>query len=653
VPAWGAVSGYEARCPSCGAPVVFRLGATLLKVCDHCGVAVARKGANLATYGRVAELIPTPSVLALGVGGRYSGAPSFTLVGRLQLDYGAGTWDEWLMAFDGDRWAWLSEAQGRFHYMGLAALPPSPEFEDLRVGHTLDLGPPGTFVVTEVREARFMTAAGELPFDVRPGSLLRYADLSGPGGQLATLDYGTGSTAEALYVGRQVTLEELGVSGLPHEEDRRKKTTGQNLSCPQCGGPLEIRAPDQAQRVACPYCGSMLDATRDLAVLEALARVDVQPRIPLGSKGRLQGREWAVIGFLERSVTVEGVRYPWQEYLLYEARHGFRWLVESKGHWSFVEPISAADVQRQGDDRARYDSKVFRHFQGGEATVDVALGEFYWAVARGDRVSSQDYVCPPLMLSSEADDQEINWSLGHYTPPADIWKAFGLVGGPPAPEGVAPHQPSPYAGKVWPVFSLALLATVMLFVVYLGIAFSGGRVVHKQSVTIPSGVQPASPEAALFTDRFFVQEQGNLEVAVNAPVSNTWLYLDGALINEETGAVDEFDMEVSYYYGSDSDGAWSEGSNQARAYIAAVPPGRYLLRLGPQWEAGRPAPSYQLQVKSRVPRLYQLGLATAALFAWPLLLGWRSMRFEAARWSESDHVSTGGGDDDSGGNGDD
>jgi hypothetical protein len=641
------VSGYQASCPSCGAPVVFQLGATLLKVCEHCGVAVARKGANLAAYGKVAELIPTPSVLALGAHGGYEGAPPFSLIGRLQLDYGEGTWDEWLMAFGGDSFAWLSEAQGRFHYMGLAALPPSPEFEDLRVGQTLDLGPPGTFVVTEVREARFMTAAGELPFDVEPGSLLRYADLSGPGGQLATLDYGTGSTAEALYVGRRVTLDELGLSGLPEEEDRRKRTSAQNLSCPQCGGPIEIHAPDQAQRVACPYCGSLLDATKDLAVLEAMARVEVQPRIPLGTKGRLHGGEWTIIGFLERSVTFEGVRYPWQEYLLYEPRHGFRWLVESKGHWSFVEAISAGDVLRYGVDRMRYGDQVFRHFQGGQAKVDVVLGEFYWAVARGDEVSSQDYVCPPLMLSSEGDEKEINWSLGTYTPPNEVWKGFNLVGGPPAPEGVAPHQPSPYTGKVKAIWSLALLAAAALVFLYIGIAVSGGRVVHKQSVTIPPNIAPASPEAALFTDRFFVQEEGNLEVTVKAPVSNTWLYLDGALINEETGAVDDFDLEVSYYYGTDSDGAWSEGSTEARTYVASVPPGRYVMRLGPQWEAGKPPPSYDLRVRSRVPRFYQLVLAMLALFVWPVVVGWRSMRFEGRRWAESDHApGSGGGDDD-------
>jgi hypothetical protein len=71
-----------------------------------------------------------------------------------------------------------------------------------------------------------------------------------------------------------------------------------------------------------------------------------------------------------------------------------------------------------------------------------------------------------------------------------------------------------------------------------------------------------------------------------------------------------------------------------------VPPGRYLLRLAPQWEARPPVSGYDLVVRSRVPRLYQVVLATLALLLWPVLISWRAFRFEAERWSESDHPWT-------------
>ena len=637
------MAGYEGSCPSCGAGIVFELGSSLLKVCEHCGVAVARKGADLAAYGRVASLIPTPSVLKLGLEGGYSGAPPFKLVGRLQLDYGAGTWDEWLMGFGNGSSAWLSESQGRFHYLGELPLPPVPGFQELSVGATLDLGPPGSFVVAEVRQARFMTAQGELPFDIAPGSLLNYADLSGPDGQFATLDYGTGAGAQALYVGREVALEDIGLRGVP-EEERHRAAKGAALSCPQCGGPLELKAPDLTQRVACPYCGSLLDATKDLAVLEALARPQIKPLIPLGSKGQLRGVEWDLIGFMERSVTVEGVRYPWHEYLLYEAKHGFRWLVEAKGHWSFVEPIRPGEV-RHTSSVIRHGGRTYSHFQSGTARVDHVLGEFYWAVASGDRAETADYVSPPHALSSERSDAELNWSLGTYTEPQEIWSAFHVKGSPPSRVGVGMNQPSPFAGQVGKVWSQALLGVASVFLIYVILAIVGGKAIHAQSVTIPGSVASGSPEAAAFLGPIDVPRSGNLRFQVRSAVNNSWLYLDGALINDATGAVDEFDENLEYYYGTDSDGAWSEGSQTATAYVGHVPAGRYTLRLAPQWEAGHPPPSYQIEIRSRVPRFYQAMLAILALLAWPIALSWRRMRFEAARWSESDHPWTSSSDD--------
>jgi hypothetical protein len=630
------MTGYQGSCPSCGATVEFRLGASLLKVCDHCGCAVARKGADLASYGQVAALIPTSSVLKLGMEGRYPDGPSFTLAGRLQLDYGAGTWDEWMVGFDNDSWVWLSEAQGRFHYMMEVPLPAVPSFDRMRAGETVDLGDAGAFVVSEVREARFMTASGELPFDVAPGSLLRYADLAGPNGSLGTLDYGTGNEAEAVYVGREVTPAELGLK--IDDEDLAKRAEGKSLSCTQCGGPLEIKAPDQTQRVACPYCGSLLDATGSFAVLEALNRPGLKPAVPLATEGTLRGVKWSVIGAMERSVTVEGERYPWREYLLYEPRHGFRWLVESKGHWSFVETVSAGDVR--GRARPRYKGVPFDHFQAGVVVVDHVIGEFYWAVARGDKSQTSDYIAPPQMLSvelaGERGSEEETWTLGTYVEPEEIEQAFNVKGKLPRREGVAPQQPSPWTGRVRKLWTAALLAAVGMFFLYVVLLFTSRSVFHQQMTLAPGAVSGA-PESAVFTDPFVIDRRGNLEVKVAAPVNNSWIYLDGALINEETGSLDEFDVEVSYYSGSDSDGSWSEGGKTGSASIPAVTPGRYVMRLSPQWQAGLQPTGYEVDVRSRVPRFGQLFWAVLLLLVWPILAWWRSFRFNAARWAESDH----------------
>jgi hypothetical protein len=269
--------------------------------------------------------------------------------------------------------------------------------------------------------------------------------------------------------------------------------------------------------------------------------------------------------------------------------------------------------------------------------VDAVLGEFYWAVAVGDEAETSDFVSPPHMLSLEQSGEEINWSHGTYRAGREIWEAFRLPGGPPRPEGIAPQEPSPFAARVKETWSSALLGLGLLWVLYIGFLILGGSEVLRQSVTLPRGVAPGAPEAVLFTEPFEIPRSGNVQVKVDAPVSNSWLYLDGALVNEETGAVDEFDLEASYYSGRDSDGSWTEGSTRAVAYLGHVPPGRYVLRLAPQWEPGKMPGGYDFTVRSRVPRFHYVLLAALVLLAWPLLLAWRAFRFEMQRWAESDH----------------
>lgn len=639
------MSGWQASCPSCGAPVVFGLGSSRLKVCGHCGSAVARAGQNVESYGKLADLIPTPSLLRLGLEGRLLGDRSYRIVGRLQLDHGAGTWDEWLLDFGDEEWAWLSEAQGKFHLMRQADEEHVPKvpFHSLKLGHTLygeGRGTPltGRWIVSEVRSARFASAEGELPFAVPPGTALNFADIVGPKRRFGTLDFGAQmEAAEALYIGQELSLEQLGIRDLPTEEERRQKARAADLACPQCGGPLELRAPDLTQRVACPWCGSLLDATKDLAVLGVLQKPPVTPLIPLGTQGRIRGVPWTVIGFMERSVTVEGIRYPWQEYLLYEPRSGFRWLVDAKGHWSFVEPVHVGDVEGgSAMAGARYEDRKYKHFQSGEARVDHVLGEFYWAVAQGDKTHTQDFVSPPLMLSMERTNSEMQWSQGTYMPGDEVWRAFRMKGDPPEARGVGPHQPWLQKDDARSIYRTALKAAGALLVIYLVFLVAGGRRLVRQDVTIPQGAGPGAAEAVHFTEAFEVSRQSNVQVNVEAPVSNSWLYLDGALIDEGSGDVHEFDVEVSYYFGRDSDGAWTEGGTKSKSFVPAVPAGRYVMRLAPQW-GGATVPRYALDVRQGVPRFTHVLLGLFLLAVWPLRLAWRHFRFEMARWSESDH----------------
>ena len=70
--------------------------------------------------------------------------------------------------------------------------------------------------------------------------------------------------------------------------------------------------------------------------------------------------------------------------------------------------------------------ETFKHFQTATAETYFVLGEFPWQVRVGDKARTRDFVAPPRMLSEEQTDDETTWSLGTYTPAAQIWSAFGL-----------------------------------------------------------------------------------------------------------------------------------------------------------------------------------------------------------------------------------
>ncbi|MFX5714390.1 hypothetical protein ABTE40_21855, partial [Acinetobacter baumannii] len=65
---------------------------------------------------------------------------------------------------------------------------------------------------------------------------------------------------------------------------------------------------------------------------------------------------------------------------------------------------------------------------------------------------------------------------------------------------------------------------------------------------------------------------------------NSWLYVSGELVNNDTGVSYSFDRSVEYYHGYDDGEYWTEGSNHESVLVPAVPAGRYYINL--DYESG-------------------------------------------------------------------
>ena len=419
----------------------------------------------------------------------------------------------------------------------------------------------------------------------------------------------------------------------------------ETLACPGCGASLTVRSMGRAVTIVCDHCHSILDAKDpQFKILESFAAATEgeAPLIPLGSRGKWRGAVYEVIGFQVRTMEVDEVPYSWQEYLLFNPYKGFRYLTQYNGHWNDASVTTALpEVQAHS---AKYLGKIYKHFQSYSASTNFVLGEFPWRVTVRDSAAITEYIAPPYMLSSETTDGETAWTLAEYVHGEDIWKAFGLPGLAPPPLGIYENQPSALrasAGQIW--FAFAGLATALFVIFTLSQLFSQREQVFQESYRF----SPSNAEASFVTPEFELKGRtSDVAVQTDADVSNQWIYLNYALIDEDTGKAYDFGREVSYYSGVDSDGNWQEGGRQDRAILPSVPPGRYYLRIEPESDASFGLIGYTVTVTRDVPVLGIYLAALAALLLPALLISWRTYNFEQMRWAESDHPmrSAGGGE---------
>jgi hypothetical protein len=371
-----------------------------------------------------------------------------------------------------------------------------------------------------------------------------------------------------------------------------------------------------------------------LKLLQSLQPPPVQPIIPLGSKGRYQGVEWVVIGFLQRSVRLEGEEYFWEEYLLYQPRLGFRWLTRSDDHWNWVEPLPPGAVTVEGNYATNAD-RPYRLYQKGKARVVFVLGEFYWKVQAGEKVQSRDFVRPPEMLSEEVTKEgkegEINWSKGTYLEPGEVRRMFNLP--PlPVPVDIAPNQPFPHA-RVYP-YSLILAATVLVLGGLTWLLSPHREVFREEKVLEPLKITETSrvwlPDSA-----FTLAAHQNVCITLES-ASPGWIYLEGDLLGAppapEAGEAPRAPL------GGSVDRRFSLAATPGRSshtYLSAVPAGRYALRCDARWENPREGYTVVVRVQQGVFHPSSLVIALLLIGLGPLLVGLYHMVFEARRWLNS------------------
>lgn len=420
------------------------------------------------------------------------------------------------------------------------------------------------------------------------------------------------------------------------------------ISCPNCGGSVELRGMGSSLHATCVNCLSVLDVSHPAVQIvqtfnEKTRRF--QPKIPLGTRGKIDGKLYEVNGFQTRALYADGEEYNWDEYVLYNPFYGFRYLSEYQGHWNDIVSLPRLPVGSTSG--VTVDGVTYRKFQSAATKTVFVMGEFPWRVQVGDAVAVEDFVSPPMSVSREGLEGEFTWSRSTYVEGKQIWAAFQLKGEPPAPQGVYSNQPNPLppVSGYWKL--MGLLSILLLVAMLVSLVFhSNSKVFESKYYFIPGSAEPS------FVTPIFDMpgDDKNVQVEIKTDLENDWAFFSFALINEQTGTAYDFGKEVSYYHGRDSDGSWSEGDSGDKVTIGGVPGGKYYLRVEPEMEKtasstvfGAKRVNYQVTVKRDVPVIWPYFVAWPFLLIPPLLATFRRSSFETKRWAESDPTGASGG----------
>lgn len=397
-----------------------------MAVCEYCHSTLLKDAESVKDIGKMSEVLEDYSPIQINTSGEYQNR-RFTVIGRIQLRYEDGFWNEWYVLFDDGSNAWLSDAPGQY----VVAIPqgsPSavPRFEQLRPDTGLTMKG-SRFVASDVRTARCVAGEGELPFKVGAGWEARVADFRS-GSAFLTLDYSDAATPQ-LYMGQSVDLAALRCQLLRSDTEvartagkYRGKTT--TLACPNCGSAIKYQT-GMAFHVVCPSCNAQVDCSTDKALVlqkhEQIARVI--STLSLGDAGTIDGLQYEVIGFIKCREIDSDSTSQWVEYLLYNDKRGFLWLVESEDRWDRVKVLDEWPEPRGALSMALRGATYNKLYQYG-AEVVYAAGAFNWRVAVGDRTRIIDYAQGDSKLTAESSDTEIVWSTSNRVAEAEVRKWF-------------------------------------------------------------------------------------------------------------------------------------------------------------------------------------------------------------------------------------
>jgi hypothetical protein len=622
----------QVRCPNCGGGHTLVNPGIFMLVCDYCQTSFYWDKDRVAKMGERSVLPESDSLLFLGASGKILGK-RYQVVGHVRYEHYRGSWDEWYLDIGGTKAAWVSEDE-RNLTLERRITPDEPiaPVEQLTAGMRVRLSG-RVFTIREVGRAKCAGGQGQLPFPVLPGEEYPYLDLAtADGQQFATLEWDEAGNLHA-FLGRPLTRDQISLDTPKPEVERDESHGAGDVECPNCGAPLEKPTGRVVETLVCTYCGANNDLTGAAARTMGVNPKGTDPRFrfEIGDQGRFEGADYEVCG---RLFARDEEGYESREYLLWNPQRDYLWLAEEDGHYLLLKPtrqVPDPDPLTAGPllgpkSPIRVGGKEFAFYETCNEQLAYVDGALPWLASVTQGFGSARMIAPPQVFEMEFEGGEVEYFQGSYMEAEAVWQAFGRKPPAPAAKGVHPAQPferSPLAATlmwVGGIFALVNLALAAWSILDIG-----------QERIFEQHFDPGDYLEEGLSDPFQLGSGRVVRLALSAPVDNSWLALDLALVDPDGRVQAEAGGEVAYYHGYD-DGPWSEGSQDSDSYFQAPGPGTYRLIV--HGEAG------DGQAPGLTVRLYQGGMLTRYFLVLAVVSGlfwlfefYRHWLFEARRWA--------------------
>ena len=212
--------------------------------------------------------------------------------------------------------------------------------------------------------------------------------------------------------------------------DATPQPTSDTLSCPNCGGSVEVHPERGTKAVVCTYCGSVLDLTAGQLDILGQMNPEVGPRQPVrpGDEAVFFGETHLVMGWAQYEGWDDEDRWRWDEWQLVSESGTPRYLSHSPDEgWTIQTPIRPTP-EIGGLFGMRWinlpDGKAPVH-ESGPARIRAMQGEFTYRPQLGATLEVLEATRGDQHYSAETTATELEVVGGPRVSERELWEAFG------------------------------------------------------------------------------------------------------------------------------------------------------------------------------------------------------------------------------------